>query len=67
MGVMESIINKAKSCKKRIVLPESDDVRTLKAAEIVTKEGIADVILLGNKNEIFNRSQGIDLVGGHYY
>ena len=63
MGVMESIINKAKSCKKRIVLPESDDVRTLKAAEIVTKEGIADVILLGNKNEIFNRSQGIDLSG----
>ena len=32
--------------QKRIVLPESDDVRTLKAAEIVTKEGIADVILL---------------------
>ena len=63
MGVMESIINRAKSCKKRIVLPESDDVRTLKAAEIVTKEGIADVILLGNKNEIFNRSQGIDLSG----
>ena len=63
MGVMESRINKAKSCKKRIVLPESDDVRTLKAAEIVTKEGIADVILLGNKNEIFNRSQGIDLSG----
>jgi len=63
MGVMESIINKARSCKKRIVLPESEDERTLKAAEIVTREGIADVILLGKKDEICDRAKGLDLTG----
>jgi|LFRM01.1.fsa_nt_gb phosphate acetyltransferase len=63
MGVMESIVNKAKSCKKRIVLPESEDERTLRAAEIVTKEGIADVILLGKKDELYNRAKGLDLTG----
>ncbi|NLX70784.1 MAG: phosphate acetyltransferase [Clostridiales bacterium] len=63
MGVMESIINRAKSCKKRIVLPESDDERTLKATEILMKEGIADVILLGKKDEIYNKAEGLDLSG----
>lgn len=61
MGVMESIISKAKSCKKRIVLPESNDDRTLKAAEIVMREGIADIILLGKKEEIYKNAAGLDI------
>ncbi|HHY79702.1 MAG TPA: phosphate acetyltransferase, partial [Thermoanaerobacter sp.] len=45
MAVMDSIIQKAKANKKRIVLPEGSEARTLKAAERVIKEGIADVVL----------------------
>ncbi|MBR4231423.1 MAG: phosphate acetyltransferase [Bacilli bacterium] len=49
MSFINEIIQKAKSDKKRIVLPETMDERVLKAAEIIQKEGIADVILIGDK------------------
>lgn len=34
------------------MLPEGSEARTLKAAEKVIKEGIADVVLLGKEEEI---------------
>jgi phosphate acetyltransferase len=49
---LEAIRWKAKSGPKRIVYPEADDARILKAAELVTKDGIAEVILIGNAEEI---------------
>jgi len=42
----------ARSDRKRIVLPESTDPRILKATEIITEKGIADIILLGNVEEV---------------
>ena len=47
MGLIESIRAKAKANVKRIVLPEGDEPRTVAAAEIVRREGLAEPILLG--------------------
>jgi phosphate acetyltransferase len=63
MGVMDDIRQRARSLKKRIVLPEGTEERTLKAAEIISKEGIADVILLGNTTEIRKKAAGLDYSG----
>jgi phosphate acetyltransferase len=61
MGVMESIIRKAKASSKTIVLPEGTEERMLKATEKILKEGIADIILLGNEDEIKAKSVGLDI------
>jgi len=53
MEFIEKIKEQAKKTSKVIVLPEGNEVRILKAAEIIIKEGIANPILLGNKDEIF--------------
>ena len=52
MNFINQIKEKAKRNKKRIVLPETMDDRILKAAEIVLKEELADIILIGNEKEI---------------
>lgn len=52
MSFIEEIKTKAKQNKKSIVLPETMDERVLKAAEIVIKEELADIILIGNEEEI---------------
>ena len=59
MNFIDLMKSKAKQNKKTIVLPESADIRTLKAAEIILKENIANLILIGNKNQIL--SQGFEL------
>ncbi len=53
-GVVLDIVNKAKSDKKRIVLPETDDIRVISAASYLAKQNICDVILIGNENTILN-------------
>lgn len=52
MNLLETIVAKAKQQKIRIVLPEGNSERTLKAADIILREEIADLILLGNHEEI---------------
>lgn len=61
MGILDKLIEKAKSDKKTIVLPETMDKRTFAAAEKVLKEGIADIILIGAKEEIEENSTGFDI------
>ncbi|NLL70151.1 MAG: phosphate acetyltransferase [Epulopiscium sp.] len=61
MNFLQSIKQRAKNQRKTIVLPEALERRTLEAAEQVLKEDIADVILIGNKNEILKVGQGLDL------
>ena len=51
-SVMRGIISKAQSLKKRLVLPEGTDIQVLRATQILLDEKIADVVLLGNKDEI---------------
>lgn len=46
MALLDSIRQKAKSNKKRIVLPEGNEERILKAAEIILKEDIAQPVIL---------------------
>jgi len=55
----------ASSNKKRIVLPESSDERILRAAEIILHRGVADIILLGNEDELREHylKLGLDLSG----
>ncbi len=50
MEIMQTIREKAKSRQKTIVLPEMEDSRIREAAEIINKEGIARVLLLGKGN-----------------
>ncbi len=57
--VMRGIINKAKLAKKRLVLPEGNSLQILRAAQILLDEGIAEVVLLGNK-EIINKTAEIN-------
>ena len=52
MSFIENIKNKAKQNIKTIVLPEATDVRVLTAAATVLKEGFANIILIGEEEEI---------------
>ncbi|MDL2277726.1 phosphate acetyltransferase [Parabacteroides sp. OttesenSCG-928-G07] len=52
MDLMQDIIARAKANKQRIVLPEGTEIRTIKAADLLVADGIADIILLGNPSEI---------------
>ena len=52
MNLIEQIKTSAKLANKTIVLPEGEEERTLKAADIVVKEGFAKIVLLGNKEKI---------------
>ena len=49
---LSTMIDRAKADKKTIVLPEGNDIRTLKAAEAILAEGIADLIVLGDADDI---------------
>lgn len=63
MGFIDDIKAKAKSDKKTIVLPETEDKRTYEAAEKILKEGTADLILVGSKEEVEKNGAGYDLSG----
>ena len=52
MNLLESIIERAKADKQRIVLPEGTEERTLRAADLILSNGIADIILLGDEQSI---------------
>ena len=52
MDLMSKIKASAKAAGKCIVLPEGNEERTLKAADIILQEGLAKLILLGNEAEI---------------
>ena len=51
MNFIEEIKDRARKELKTIILPEAEDVRVLKAAEKVTKEGFANIILIGKEKE----------------
>ena len=54
MDLISQIVERAKSNKQRIVLPEGTEERTLKAANQVLTDGVAVLILLGNPSEIMD-------------
>lgn len=61
MNFLEQIIKKAKSDIRTIVLPESTDIRTLKAAAMIQQQGIANVVLVGDKNEIMKLAGDLNI------
>ena len=60
---IDSIKEKVKKNKKTIILPESEDIRVLKATEIITKEDFANIVLIGDENQVNDlaKSNNIDL------
>lgn len=61
MKLLDQIIENARKNNKRIVLPEGSEPRTLKAAEIILKEKIAQLILLGNPKDISETANFLDI------
>lgn len=61
MNFIERLREDAKKTKQKIVLPEALEERTLKAADYVLSEKIAEIILLGNKDEILKLAEKINL------
>jgi malate dehydrogenase (oxaloacetate-decarboxylating)(NADP+) len=63
--VIRSIMNKAKRQPKRIVFPEGNEERVLRAVQIIRDEELADPILLGSESEIRAKAEqlGVDLSG----
>ncbi len=61
MDLIETIKEKAKQENKIIVLPESYEERTLKAADIALKENLARIVLLGEEKEIMEDASRLDL------
>ncbi|MDR3256333.1 MAG: phosphotransacetylase [Endomicrobium sp.] len=66
MNIREHILELAKKVKGKVILPESFDIRVLKAAQMLTKDGVASVVLpTDNIKEIekIASGTGIDLNG----
>ena len=61
MNLLEHIVARAKSDKQRIVLPEATEERTLRAADRVLADDIANLILIGNPDEISELAAKWDL------
>jgi phosphate acetyltransferase len=57
--LIKNLKKRAKKDPRRIIFPESTEPRILKAVQIIQKEGIAKVILLGNQKEIEKTAKSI--------
>lgn len=57
---LETMIQKARSDKKTIVLPEGNDERVLEAAAEIIKQGIAHLIILGDAEEMTAKGFNLD-------
>ena len=65
MSLMNQIVERAKANKQRIVLPEGTEERTLKAANQLLADEVADLILIGNPDEIMGLAKewGLEHIG----
>ncbi len=63
MSLLDEIKTKAAALKKTIVLCEGEDKRVVEAAARITKEGIAKIVLIGNKEECARVAPDADLTG----
>jgi len=63
--VMRAVINKARRQPKRVVFPEGEESKILRACQILLDEGIAAPILLGNEQKIRTTAEELHLhLGG---
>ncbi|MCA9729311.1 MAG: NADP-dependent malic enzyme, partial [Candidatus Eisenbacteria bacterium] len=63
-GVMRSIMNKARTRPKRIVYPEGENPRILRATSMVREEGMATPVLLGRPDTIRETFRRLELDPG---
>lgn len=61
MDFLSLMKEKAKSNKKVIVLPESYEKRNLEATAVCLQEDLADIVLIGNKEEIMEAAGSFDV------
>ncbi len=61
VGFIDTVKARAKENKKTIVLPESNDIRTIEAASKILAEEIANVILVGKEEEINKLATDYDI------
>ena len=59
--LIESLCARAKADKQRIVLPESLEERTITAADLALRDDLADIILIGNPDEIHAKAAELGL------
>ena len=61
MALFDRLIRSAQENKQRIVLAEGTEPRTLKAAEMIIRDGVANIILIGNPDEIRAKAAELEL------
>ena len=61
MNFIDNVKKRAKKDKKTIVLPESMDERVIEAASKVIEEDIANIIIIGDKEEIDKNYPNYDI------
>ena len=61
MSLIDKIRTKARSDVKTIVLPEGDEERTIKAAAILKEEGLAEPVLIGNREKIEEKAKELQV------
>lgn len=59
MNIMDELKIKAKENFKTIVLPETMDARVLEAAQIITEEKLANIILIGREQDIISKNPNL--------
>ena len=60
-GVMRGLINRAINNPKRVVFPEGEEPKIIRAARICVEDGIASPILLGNREAIEQKARGMNV------
>jgi len=66
MAFLDKVIEIAKKDVQTIVLPEAYDPRTIEATHKILKQGIANIILVGKKEEILANADGFDIEGAQF-
>lgn len=68
MDLMKKFWEIAKENPQRIVLAEGEEERTIKAAEVIVKNSLAKLILIGDETKIKNKAKelGADIEGVQY-
>ncbi len=61
MNLFEKLTAKALKYPQRIVLPEGLEPRTLTAADRIIADGLAKIILIGNRDEVLAMARGLNL------
>ncbi len=64
-AIMRGMIHKAQRAPKRVVFPEGDEPKILRASQILADEGIAQPVLLGNEAVIRERMASLRVTADH--